>query len=53
MILFIHGFKSCGLGNKSKALIDFFGLDNKCIDGYGWSHCRRQSYKSRIDKERV
>ena len=28
MILFIHGFKSCGLGNKSKALIDFFGLDN-------------------------
>lgn len=27
MILFIHGFASCGVGDKSRALIDFFGRD--------------------------
>ena len=27
MILFIHGFRSCGLGQKSQALIDHFGRD--------------------------
>lgn len=27
MILFIHGFASCGLGEKSKLLIDHFGRD--------------------------
>ena len=27
MILFIHGFRSCGLGQKSQALIDYFGKD--------------------------
>lgn len=27
MILFIHGFASCGLGNKSQALRDYFGVD--------------------------
>jgi len=27
MILFIHGFASCGLGNKSKLLIEYFGQD--------------------------
>jgi predicted esterase YcpF (UPF0227 family) len=27
MILFIHGFRSCGLGVKSEALRDYFGAD--------------------------
>lgn len=27
-ILFIHGFSSCGLGDKSKALISYFGQQN-------------------------
>lgn len=27
MILFIHGFASCGLGHKSQLLIDYFGRD--------------------------
>jgi len=27
MILFIHGFASCGLGMKSQALLDYFGTD--------------------------
>lgn len=27
MILFIHGFRSCGLGLKSQALRDYFGAD--------------------------
>ena len=27
MILFIHGFRSCGLGQKSQSLIDYFGND--------------------------
>ena len=52
MILFIHGFASCGLGRKSRLLIDYFGSDQVLAPDLPFAPAEATAFLEDVLKER-